>query len=418
MKVLWFSNAVIGNKNSKGSGSWLFAMKDIICKDVDLYNITQSNVNTIQFTCDEELKEYVLPIFKLKNGLPSKENINEIKKIVDEIKPDIIHIWGIEQYWGLLYSRGFLHGNPILEIQGLWSSCVNVYYGGIQLSTLVRMISFKEMIKPTIYLPHMMKNDIYNRSLFENEMISYFKLISTQSEWTREQIRLKINSEAKLFATKIPIRKYFYECKRWSIPNDEKRPIVFSSLSYNSPFKGLHILLQALTVLISKYPNLILKIAGVNLIDIPFYRRSSYENYLLKIITENNLSENIVFLGQLNASQIANELLTANVYVNSSFVESYSVAAAEALALGVPSVLSYAGAMPEFSKDKVVALYYSPLDFVACAGKIDTIISNINLQKELNENSISVMSGENDVEHVREIQLSIYEHILMKCLPQ
>lgn len=407
---------VIGNRDSKGSGSWLFAMKDIIGKEVDLYNITQSNVNTIQFTSYENLKEYVLPLFKLKKGIPRKENISKIKKIVDDIKPDIVHIWGIENYWGLLYTRGFLQGNTILEIQGLWSSCVNVYFGGIQISTLLMKISLKEILMPTIYLPNKLKSDILKKSVYENEMISYFEQISTQSEWTREQIKLKLNSKVKLFFTMIPMREIFYKSRKWSLPDVDLRPTIFTSFANNSPFKGLHILLNALTVLKRKYANVILKIAGINLPEIPFYRRSSYDNYLLKIISDENLSKHIDFLGHLNASQIANELLSSNVYVNPSFVESYSVAAAEALSLGVPSVLSYAGAMPEFSKEKVVALYYSSFDFVACAGKIDAILSDINLQKELTENSISVMSKINSNEQVCGIQMSIYKDVIERCL--
>lgn len=412
MKVLWFSNLVIGNKKSLGSGSWLFAMKNIICNNVDLYNITDSNIRSVQHSSNDSINEYVLPVFKLKDGLPSKKNIAKIVDIVNEINPDVIHIWGVEKYWGLLYTRGYLKGNSILEIQGLWSSCVNVYFGGLQISTLLRQISIKEILKPASYLPFRMKADLVKKSVLESEMISYFEHISTQSDWTREQLRLKVDVKTKIYSTKIPIRDYFCTCGKWRRPTGNVRPIIFTSLSYNTPFKGLHILLQSLPLLKVKYPNILLKIAGFDVSNTPFYRRNSYDNYLLYLIDKNNLTNNVEFLGQLETEQIATELLNCNVYVNSSFVESYSVAAAEALFLGVPSVLSYAGAMPEFSKYKAVALYYSPLDYVSCAGKINEILNNIELQNKLTENSSLEMFEISNSNQICETQLLIYKKLV------
>lgn len=83
MKILWFSNCSITNTISTGSGSWLFAMRDVISNYVELYNITESNVKSVEYQETNKVKEYIIPrLHKKKDGLPSKKIIKEIKKIV------------------------------------------------------------------------------------------------------------------------------------------------------------------------------------------------------------------------------------------------------------------------------------------------------------------------------------------------
>ena len=100
------------------------------------------------------------------------------------------------------------------------------------------------------------------------------------------------------------------------------------------------------------------------------------------------------------------------VYVNPSLVESYSAAAAEALLLGVPSVLAYSGAMPDFSEELAVCLYYSPMDYIACAMQIDTLYREGEIRSQLTCNAIKIMTKKCDFENIRQTQLSIYDNII------
>jgi glycosyltransferase involved in cell wall biosynthesis len=417
MKVLWLSNCRLGNIESRGSGSWLYGMRDIISSNVELYNITKSNVKEVSYNKYDDLEEYIIPDYRLENGVPSSSNILKIKKIINKINPDVIHIWGIELYWGLLFTRNHIQGNYIIEIQGLLSSCHNVYYGGLSPCEICKCFNIKELIKFNSFLPFQKRNIIKNIAI-ENEIIANANNISTQSDWIRDQIKFKTKENVNIFKTLIPVRKTFYKSEYWNKIKDRKSIVIFTSFSYVVPFKGFHILLKSIALLKQKYPHIILNVGGFNIKSIVFYKKDGYMRYLLSLIYKYNIVDNVNFMGSLNEEEIREQLLRSDVFINPSFVESYSVSSAEALYLGVPSILSFAGAMPNFSSEKKVALYYSPTDYVDLASKTEKIINDKELSKALSDNSISIMNKLCDIETIKRTQLSIYNQLQEQCLPQ
>lgn len=412
MKILWFSNCVISDEQCVGSGSWLYGMRDIISPHVELYNITEANIRSVEFRSLSKVKEYLIPQAKLSNdGLPPMDIIESIKRIVYTISPDVIHIWGIEKYWAKLFARGLVNGNVLLEIQGVLSACTNVFWGGLTPNEVRQTHRLKEWIKPSVRLEAQYA-DYKIKSLQEIDLLKKFKYISTQSEWTRLQIKPYINKDTKTYNTLRPIREEFYLAQKWGTHN-HNNPIIFTSLGYNVPFKGMHILLKSFKLVVERYPNAKLIIAGFNA-NVPFYKVNGYDHLLLDYIKRNNLSLNVEFPGRLNASQIIKYLHSCDIYINPTFVESYSAATAEALFLGVPSILSYAGALPYFKNKDDVALYFSPQDFVDCASKVIQLFEDKQLQTKISKNAIFSLENKSSIKSVTEIQLSIYNNLLLE----
>ena len=413
MKVLWFSNCVLSETVSNGSGTWLFGMKSIISPEVELYNITTSNVKEIVKRESEDIKEYILPDYKLYKGVPSDENVAEIQKIVKEVSPDIIHIWGIEKYWARLFQRGYLKGYPVLlEIQGVLSACGNCFYGGLTPKEIFSTFGIRELLRPWARLDNKYKL-MRDRAFDETMLIKSFSHLSTQSAWTRRQLFFSKSSDCRVYETLRPLRKEFYKASKWE-KKDNLAPIVYTSASYNSPFKGLHVLIKAMQYVVMKYPEARLKIAGASG-NKPFYKEDGYIRYIKRLIKELGIEDNVEFMGRLDTNGIISNLHNCDIFVNSSFVESYSAAAAEALYLGVPSVLSYAGAMPNFSEVKGVALYYSPMDFVDCAAKIINLFEDEVVRNTIIHNAVAQMPLKCSPEKVRDIQLLIYKEVLNNC---
>lgn len=411
MRVLWFSNCVLSDTICSGSGSWLYGMKSIISGKVDLYNITSTNVPEITKLSSKDIVEYIIPEYPLQDGIPSSDDISKILGVIAEIQPDIIHIWGMERYWARLYQRGFITGYPVLlEIQGVLSSLCNVFYGGLSPKEIISTYGFREIVRPWDRLN---KQYDRNKERAEDEslILKSFNYISTQSTWTRNQIGFYTSSDCKIYETLRPIRQEFYEAEKWNKKKQEA-PRIYASVSYNAPFKGLHVLLKALSLIVKKYPTAKLTIAGFNP-NKPFYKENGYNRYVKKLISELELSNNVEFPGSLNAKEIIAHLQNTDVFVNPSFVESYSAAAAEALYLGVPSVLSYAGALPNFSELDNIALYYSPMDFVDCAVKIIGMFEEKDRAIIFSQNSIRRMNEMCSREMVSEKQIRIYRDVLI-----
>ena len=216
-----------------------------------------------------------------------------------------------------------------------------------------------------------------------------------------------------MYETVVPIREEFVRAPSWK-EGDNGIITIFTSISYLLPFKGLHILLKAISVLKKKYPEIQLYIAGNCQVDVPFYRKSGYAKMLTKYIKDYDLKNNIVFLGSLNAYQIVEQLSNCNVYVNSSFVESYSTSAAEALCMGVPSVMAFAGALPDFSREEPVCLYYSPMDYHQLAAKVDRVLTDSSLRNALSQSALKNTRYKCEFDYIRNKQIEIYNDVIKR----
>lgn len=412
MKILWFSNCAIAGEQCVGSGSWLYGMRDIISPYVELYNITDAKVNDVELRESAKVKEYLIPSTSLsEDGLPPQKTIEAIKTIVESISPDVIHIWGLEKYWAKLFAYGHIRRNVLLEIQGVLSACTNVFWGGMSPYEVKKTHKFKELLKPSVRLESQYA-DYNSKGMQEIDLLKKFKYISTQSEWTRLQIKPYINKDAIIYNTLRPIREEFYQAQKWKTLY-HNNPIIYTSLGYNVPFKGMHILLKSFKLVVERYPEAKLVIAGFSA-NVPFYKVKGYDHLLLDYIKRNNLSLNVEFPGRLNATQIIKYLHSCDIYINPTFVESYSAATAEALFLGVPSILSYAGALPYFKNNDDVAIYYSPQDFVDCASKVIQLFEDKQLQAKISKNAISSLEDKCSIKSVTETQLSIYNNFLLE----
>lgn len=408
IKVLWFCNVGFSDAKSASTGSWLYSMSESLIKtgDIELFNISQGNVKKLTRQNFKSINQwFVPPGLRNTTGLPKKEVIQEIQKVLEEVNPDIIHIWGTENYWGLLYSRGYIKGNVILEIQGLKYAYAKYFYSGLKILDIIKCIRLKEFIKPSISLIGLKKGfDRWGK--FEKEIILKSKYISTQSDWVRAYVS-NINSEATLIKTQIALRSQFLNCDKWNIDKCTPFQIFTSSSSSSISYKGLHILIDAVTILKKRYPQIKLNIACHILKGI---RLDGYTKWLLEKIVKNGIYENVNWLGSLDAESIVNQMQQANVVVVPSFIETYCLALDEALTVGVPTVVSFSGAMPELAEHGKTALFYSPGDVEMCANAINVFFSDPNLAKRISENALHDKSTK-DNESIALAQLQTYKLI-------
>lgn len=411
MKILWFSNCILSNKASS-SGTWLSAMADLLIDNgVELYNITAgSKTNDIENIVYRNVRQWILPKFKLINGIPDKLSIEQILDIVDAVAPELIHIWGLENYWSLLYTHGYLKGKVLLEIQGVRGSCAEVCYGGLTTIELVKCIGTKEMLLPKASLfseklRHLRHGEI------EKSVLSSFKYISTQSDWTRSRIRPYLNKNAIVFSTERSVRKEFLSSERWKNPNNES-PILITVSASPSPLKGIHFLLKSVAILKREFPGIKLYIIGNFILNAPYSKQPGYYKFLKRMLRTNDIEENVIFTGPLVASEMVSLMKNADVFVQPTFVESYSLSFAEAMSIGLPAVASFAGALPCLAAHKESALFYSPMDYHLCADCIKQLFCDKDLSEKISNNAFSIARKRNNPERVVNIQLEIYNQII------
>jgi glycosyltransferase involved in cell wall biosynthesis len=409
MKILWLSNRVLSHEDTGSTGTWLFALSSALKgqKNVQLANITSSNVETIEYNEFDEVNQWIIPIKGIKkNGLPKRSIEKKILTLIKDFNPDIIHVWGTENYWGTITSK-LANELPILvEIQGLKREIARHYGGNLTFIEKIKCIGLKELIKrDTIF--HRLKN--YNRwGKIETMIIKNHRFFSTHSDWAESKV-YELNPNCCMFKNERLLRTEFYLSSSWT-PQEE--PFLFTSTGYSAPFKDLYTLIKAVEQLKKEFPAIKLFVAGA--LQLSGIRRDGYMNFILKEIKKRNLSDNITWLGPLSGESIIEFLKKSSVSIFPSFSESYGLALAESMAIGSPIVASYNGGYAYLGHDNKSVLFFPPGDASMCAFQIKRILKNKDLAIRLSKNARRLCFQRNAPSKIIKNQIDIYQLIIDK----
>lgn len=417
MKILWLCNARFSTDKLATSGGWLAAMAYALVNSgkCNLINATFQFVpNVVEEECGG-IKQYLIPLkhnrFNLNKWMDTTGKI--IHEIEEKEDVDIVHIWGTENLWGMIYKTGHIRCKTLLDMQGLVSEYVRYFYGGLTFKELIRCVHARELLyRFPLLTVYGEKRNYIRQGKLEVETIRSINDISTQSEWIRNQIRT-INPKSRIYNTGIILRDEFYKSKKWEFRECGDSPVIYSSASGSLTYKGMHILLRCVAVLKKKYPNVQLHVAG-NYIQGNSFNTPGYSKFLLSLINELGIKNNVRFLGPCTADIIVGELQSCNVCVVPSFIETYCLAFAEAMMVGTPVVCSYAGAMHELAVDGEEALFYNSMDYVECAAIIDRLLQDNKLSITISEKARLRRMEDNNPEAIVSQQIANYETLLNK----
>jgi glycosyltransferase involved in cell wall biosynthesis len=107
---------------------------------------------------------------------------------------------------------------------------------------------------------------------------------------------------------------------------------------------------------------------------------------LVEQIAANGLASRVDLLGELSGPDLETAFATSDIFVSPSVFEGYGMALAEAMAHGLPIVMTSAGAASATVPD-AVALKVSPLDSIGLREALREIIVDAELRKKLSEES-------------------------------
>jgi glycosyltransferase involved in cell wall biosynthesis len=407
MRVLWLSPALLTDRD-EGGGTWLRAIAPHLLSSgrVTLGNVTTAPVSQTRRQDYGEINQWLVPGVHnaIRNNLPSKIVIGDIVEAAKEFQPDIMHVWGTEYFWGLLTARKLLPYPSLLEIQGLKGPYSRVFAGGLSLREILACIGIKEILRRSTILQG--KKRFAEWARFENEIIAKHSNITTQSLWVEAWVRF-LNPSCNLFHTELVLRDAFYECEPWKPTGNF---IIFTSAANSAPFKGLHDAIRATAILRDRIPSIKLRIAGGH--QRKGLRQPGYIRWVNRIIKRYDLTKNMEWLGPLSAKEIARELAGCAAALVPSHCETYCVAFAEAMQLGVPVVTSFNGGTAWLAKDEESALFYPAGDEVMCAHQLWRILTNPKLAERLSKKGREIAAGRNDPHKIVLNQLNIYRRVL------
>lgn len=407
MRILWLSPSLLTDRD-EGSGTWLRAMPAHLLRSgqVTLGNITMAGVSQPIRQDYGEVSQWLIPsVHKLgRDDLPSRRVISDIVEAAREFKPDIVHVWGTEYFWGLLTARKVLPYPSLLEIQGLKGPYSRVFTGGLSFKEILDCTGIKEIVRRATIIQNRKRYAEWAR--LENEIIAKHSNITTQSLWVEAWIRF-LNPSCNLFHTELVLRDAFYESEPWR-PSGEFK--IFTSAVASVPYKGLHDAIRAVAILRDRMPSIRLRIAGAH--QQKGIRQRGYVRWINGIVRRHNLSDNVDWLGPLSAEEVAQELTACSAALVPSHCETYCVAFAEAMQVGVPLVTSFNGGTAWLARDEESALFYQAGDEVMCAHQLWRILTDPELAERLSVKGRKIAGSRNNPEEIVSNQLQIYRRVL------
>lgn len=366
MNILWVSNIVLPEAQSlltgravlRGTGGWLIGAANALLKDNSIHLSIASpsaDVSDLKFLKGERISYYLFPLGS-GNHRYNKEFEPFFKEINALVRPDVVHLHGTEFSHCLAYVRACGSKHVVASIQGMTS----VYWAyktlGIPKWELIRNLSFADIfLEQSLF--HKVE-DLKRCGECERHLIKELNHVIGRTLWDRSNT-WAINPNIKYHFCNETLRPEFYNGV-WSYEKCEKHTI-FCNQPTNST-KGFHQLLKALPLVIQQFPDTKVYLTGIKTLEPDSFKHRliepGYTKYLRKKIKELGLSEHLCFLGSLDAEQMKQQYLNANVFVSCSTIENSPNSIGEAQILGTPCISSYVGGVSDLIEERKSGFLY------------------------------------------------------------
>jgi glycosyltransferase involved in cell wall biosynthesis len=165
-----------------------------------------------------------------------------------------------------------------------------------------------------------------------------------------------------------------------------------------------------MAILKNRFPNVNLRIAGE--LSGKGIRQDGYVAWLKREIRKLGIEPNVEWLGTLDAAKIIEELNSSAAVLIPSYVESYCMALAEAMMLGVPSVTSSTGGATFLAKDEVSALFFPPGDAAMCAYQLERVFTDRELVERLSTAARATAVTRNNQDKIISHYLQTYRQVI------
>lgn len=418
MKVLWLCNialpeaSLLMNEKPVSFGGW-FASVAAHVKKMERIKLSvafpQSGVRHVLFLEGDKTGYYVFP--PLRDNQPNNIQANGyLTYILDQTKPDLVHIFGTEYAHSLAMVNACISKDitPVISIQGLVSIIAQHYLSGLP-ETVKNRFTLRDLIKQDNITQQQKK--FVKSGILEIEALQKVKHVIGRTTWDRACI-YQINPAAEYHFCNETLRDEFSQ-HRWDINHCEKHSIFVSQGSY--PVKGMHFVLKAMPLILKRFPDTKLYVGGYDPIGTAsLYDRlkiSSYGKYLKELIRKYNLHKNVLFTGLLDTKQMCERYLRSHVFVSASVVENESNSLSEAKNIGVPSVASYVGGVTDRIEHGQDGFFYPYDEPYMLAHYVCAIFGSSELAVSVSEKASTNARGINNPNTNIKTLLNIYEQI-------
>jgi len=419
MKILWLVNVLLpeasmlfGDKPSQ-SGGWLINTAKQLTNQDDFelaIAFPYKKAKDLKKIEGEKVTYYAFSPISLNNKKEIEDNL-EFDDLIEDFKPDIVHLHGTELAHTLSMINACKKNNvkTVVSIQGLVSIYAKHMFANLPWKT-VYGFTLRNLIRKDNVIG--MKKQFEQRGKNEIEALKKANHIIGRTTWDKA-CTSQINPKAEYHFCNETLREDFYH-HTWDINKCDEHSIFLSQGQY--PIKGLHYMIEALPIILKKYPNTKIYISGKNIIKSDTFKdklsMTHYGIYIKKIIRRENLENNIIFTGPLKEAEMVQRYLKSNVFVCPSSIENSPNSLGEAMILGVPCVAADVGGVADMMRHGKEGFVYQTDAPYMLAHYICEIFRDKQIAIEFSKNArahaLQTHNIENNLKKLIEIYNSIF----------
>jgi glycosyltransferase involved in cell wall biosynthesis len=349
MKILWFTNTPSlydKGKHAYHGGGWIESLEELVVKEKDIElaisffhpiaNLKIKKNNTLYYPIlrkrgRSNIFKTLYNNFKI-NIESEREFIPKFEQVLDDFKPDIIHMFGTE---GMFSSIQKYTNIPIvIHLQGLINPYFNAYFPP-------NISKWDFLLNSNYFLSNLIASSPYfglkkmkKLAGREEDNMKNVRFLMGRTNWDKSFCKLYAPN-AKYFHIDEVLRDVFYENKINSKNYDNNINIV-STIS-PTIYKGIDVVLKTAKLFKEKLGySLNWKLVGLNKND---KLLKSFE----KILNINHRDFGIECLGSLNHIDLLNVLKVSNLFVHPSYIDNSPNSVCEAQMIGLPVIACNVG---------------------------------------------------------------------------
>jgi glycosyltransferase involved in cell wall biosynthesis len=287
---------------------------------------------------------------------------------VQHFAPDVIHVHGTELTLGLV--DGLTDIPCIISIQGVVADVVRHYLDGVsRTEVLVDALRLPNTVRGVGLVPGYFA---LKRSVpIEARILAHARFFTGRTAYDRRVTELA-NPDGVYFRCDRVLRPTFY---REMTPGPRESKVVYCT-GGAAPYKGIEVVLGAVSFLAHQGRNVSLRVAGA-------VQNSPMGPILQRRARALGVADMVTWLGPLEADAVAGELASCGVFVHASHVDNSPNSLAEAMLRAVPCIASSVGGIPSMVDDGVDGLLFEKGDAEALAAAIDRVLADSGLAAQL-----------------------------------
>lgn len=414
MKILWFTNTpslyMPESKNyvtRYNGGGWIAsAEKEIrkidgielavaffydgqpfkICQGSSLYYPIPTPCNTLRKKIADRIRLLTHNVEKYEKSI-WEYYFSKFKSIIDDFKPDIIHVWGSEAQFGLVWKITDIP--MILHLQGIINPYFNAY--------LPANISWKEYGNTNMILRKIEKRKWLCSSYREKEIMKGVSAVLGRTEWDR-RVSHCMNPEVRYFHVDEILRDAFYMARERILP---KKTTIITTIS-SAPYKGYDMVLKTAEILKNNLK-----------IDFVWKCYGDIEpRWVETFVGIKHEDVNVELCGVVDSLQLQEAEANATLYCHPSYIDNSPNSLCEAQMMSLPVVATFVGGIPSLIDNGIDGFLAPANDPYQAAYHIERLANDKELNIAMGEKARGKAMKRHDKKEISKQLLAVYCSVL------